>query len=253
MRILVVTSEVTFVDRNYDALVLPLVQHPAVVGLVVLRNRNWKLVLQGLLFWATRLAPGIGKNLFPNCLGMSAKRRRETCLQNGKLFREFETVNHNSFVQFVRDQKIDVIFNARTRFIYRRNVLLAPKVGCVNIHHGLLPDQRGVMCDLWSLSEGRAAGFSIHRMSERIDDGPILKTRVVAEAKESKNFEAYLSHAARIEALEVCSFFDALATADDPKRLLEGKPNIATELRPMRRNPTLRRLIQWRTQEGMWI
>lgn len=45
----------------------------------------------------------------------------------------------------------------------------------INFHNGLLPDYRGLGATAWSLYNGeQRSGFSFHRMTAGLDDGPVL-------------------------------------------------------------------------------
>lgn len=55
------------------------------------------------------------------------------------------------------------------------SLLALPPWGVLNVHPSLLPDFRGPAPLFWQLREGkRSGGVTIHRMSERLDEGPIL-------------------------------------------------------------------------------
>jgi methionyl-tRNA formyltransferase len=57
-------------------------------------------------------------------------------------------------------------------------VLDAPRFGVVNIHSSLLPRYRGPAPVLWAIRNGDPeTGFTIHRMDEGFDTGPILAQR----------------------------------------------------------------------------
>ena len=103
---------------------------------------------------------------------------------------------------FLENENIDLIINARTRSIYQSAILNAPKLGCLNIHHGLLPEQRGLMCDFWAHLEGTDFGFSIHKMTEKIDDGPLVHVEKVMTDKTS--YLDSILKASEVEA-DVCS------------------------------------------------
>ena len=46
---------------------------------------------------------------------------------------------------------------------------------CINIHHSLLPKYRGFHSTVWAiLNNEHELGYTIHQMSEYIDDGPII-------------------------------------------------------------------------------
>ena len=55
------------------------------------------------------------------------------------------------------------------------DVLAVPRLGAVNIHPSALPKYRGPSPVLWAIRNGDAyMGLSVHRMTDRIDAGPIL-------------------------------------------------------------------------------
>jgi methionyl-tRNA formyltransferase len=205
MKALLVTSRVTFVPDNYDGLVLAMADSPQVGGLLVLDNaRGVRLTALGALaMGARRLGGQLWRNSFWR---RSEQRRRDRYQQRGKGFWVRPSVNDQQVLDLVRTERFDLIVNARTRCIFRQAILAAPPLGCLNLHHGLLPDQRGVMCDLWAIHEGQPAGFSVHRMTSKIDDGEVL--RAVPVGGEDRD---YLRHLARSAAREAQVLTDLLA------------------------------------------
>lgn len=179
MKVLVVTSEVTFVPANYNRFLEALFESlraetSLTVDLVVLRNREWSLVAKAfaLFFFGARR---MGYNLLINFIRSFAKDRRVFEGKYGINIFYFDTPNSVEFHEFVKAQQVDVIVNARTRFIYKEAALKSPKLAALNIHHGLLPEYRGTMCDLWALFKDLPTGFTIHVMEKKIDDGAIVK------------------------------------------------------------------------------
>jgi methionyl-tRNA formyltransferase len=64
-----------------------------------------------------------------------------------------------------------------TGFLWRvpPDVLGLPQLGVINLHGGLLPDWRGPNPFAWSLRAGDPAlGFTVHRMDDGFDTGPVL-------------------------------------------------------------------------------
>lgn len=54
-------------------------------------------------------------------------------------------------------------------------VFTIPRLGMLNVHGEILPDFQGAASVIWPIYEGRSeTGFSIHRIDERIDTGPIV-------------------------------------------------------------------------------
>ena len=181
MKILLVTSEVTFVPENYNLFLenffSELTNEKDIhVDLAILKNNSHRLTLQGLAMMAMG-AKNIGFHLLRNCLKARFNDRLPITQKYGIRITTFDGPNSQQFLDFIKNENIDLVINARTRFIYKQKVLRAPKLGCLNIHHGILPDYRGTMCDLWALYENRPTGFSIHLMEKKIDTGKIIRVK----------------------------------------------------------------------------
>jgi methionyl-tRNA formyltransferase len=183
---MIVTSAITFVPENYNRMILGIADEPSVVGVLILDNRSWKIWLQSLALILTFSSPRLGLQLLVNSLSSSLSTREKKYRSLGKQVWILPTVNSDEVRKIIDDQKIDLIVNCRTRFIFKEKILNAPKIGCINIHHGLLPIQRGLMCDFWAHLEGKPFGFSFHLMTSKIDDGPILE--VVQASTDGKNY-----------------------------------------------------------------
>ncbi len=55
------------------------------------------------------------------------------------------------------------------------DVLAAPRLGVLNVHQAALPKYRGPSPVLWAIRNGDPyMGITVHRMTERIDAGPVL-------------------------------------------------------------------------------
>ena len=242
MRALLVTSRVTFVPGNYDALVLGLAGCDQIGGLLILDNRSVAVVRQALGLLAIG-APRLGWTLLRNALMPGDARRRAAYAAHGKPCWALPTINSPDAVAHVRRNGFDLVLNARTRFIYKREILAAPRLGCLNIHHGLLPEQRGTMCDLWALAEGQPAGFSLHVMAPAIDAGEILARVVVAAGHETD----YLAHVARSAAREFEAARRVLAEIAAAGEI-HGTPNVAPPGLAYRRNPTPAQIREMRRQ-----
>lgn len=179
MKCLLVTSEVTFVGENYQQLVIPLAKHPCVKGLIIIRNREKGLAIKGLLGCLTMAAPRFGFQLFWNNLFPKTNNKVNAYKALGKSVFFTDNINSKETLDYIRKQEIDLIAHARSRSFFKDEILALPRLGCINVHHGLLPEQRGVMCDFWAHMDDRPFGFTIHQMTKKIDDGPIIKVQEV--------------------------------------------------------------------------
>ncbi|MEO5666834.1 MAG: formyltransferase family protein [Bdellovibrionota bacterium] len=241
MRTLLVTSRVTFVPENYARFVTKLSASPHVAAVLFLENRDLKNLAMGAGFWLSRLAPGIGSHLVLNTLASLDDPRENAARAAGKQVFTAAQINAPETVAILRG--FDLVINARTRFIYGKAALEAPRLGCINIHHGLLPEQRGVFCDLWAQAEGRPAGFSIHRMTPKLDDGEILLRREVAVVS-ARSFVKHALASSEVEAAAMEETLERIALAGR----IEGETNHKTAHTFYYRNPTVSQIRSFRSK-----
>jgi methionyl-tRNA formyltransferase len=142
--------------------------------------------------------PGISSHLLKNILELRKQNRENLFEKAGLPVIRTQSMNSPEMIDYIKKEKIDLVVNARTRCIYKKSILSAPRLGCINIHHGLLPEYRGTLCDLYALYDKRPAGFTIHEMNEKIDAGKILRLRKVSMPGES-DYPNYLEKASLIE------------------------------------------------------
>lgn len=231
MKTLLVTSRVTFVPENYGPFVTGLARNPHVSAVLFLENRDLKTLALASALWLTRAAPGIGAELVKNSLVSLDDPRENSVREAGKKVFTAARINSPEGIEILRG--FDLVVNARTRFIYGKAALSAPRLGCINIHHGLLPEQRGLFCDLWAQAEARPAGFSIHRMTPKIDDGEILVRREVPVIS-GRRFVDHAHASALVELAAVEELLEEIKSSDK----IEGSPNTRTADTRYFTNPT---------------
>lgn len=234
MRTWVVTSAVTFVPDNYEDLVLPLALDPHVEGLLILDNRRPDILFKAFLLIISLAGPRMGLLLIKNYFLRPASRKIKHYEQAQKKVLIFEDINSPECLQALSAVQPDLLLNARTRSFFRRDILALPRLGCINIHHGLLPDQRGLMCDFWAHLEKTAAGFSIHVMTSKLDDGAILNVTEVPSDK--TDYLASIKTAARLEAQVASQVLAKISAAGK----IEGHGNAKTENTVYRKNPGIK-------------
>ncbi len=222
MKTLLVTSEITYVPGNYYSLFEELLKRarPKIGGLVILENMSWKIALDGI---GLRLlgCKKVAGTLFRNALELK-KQKRETLFKNSGLpVLRVSSMNDPRIISWIKNNEIDLVVNLRTRCIYKKEILNAPRLGCINIHHGHLPQYRGTLCDLYALYEKRPAGFTIHRMNEKIDAGEILAVHTVSQNAESD----YIDYLERTGIEEAKVLSDILIDTAESGTLPKGIPN----------------------------
>lgn len=246
MRMVYVTSDVTYVKDNYlnllekltDKTLLP--DGCEVVGAVLLKIPI-KLLMKNIVGLTMIGAPGVGLALLRNLTSAKLNDPRVKLFnRRGIQFYRCKSVNQAHALEYLESLKPDLIVNMRTRNIYKKPVLDLPEIGCVNIHHGLLPDNRGTMCDLWAWVEKRPVGFSIHWMNEKIDDGKIIRTHEV----DVKGCKSYIEIPFRSSKLESGVMLDALGEIKEKGKDV-GYPN-KTDVKKHTRNPDIKTISELR-------
>ena len=96
-------------------------------------------------------------------------------------------VNDRSFLTRLAGMRPDLILSMNAPQIFGRELLDLPRLGCINLHTGSLPEYRGLMPSFWQLyHRERQAGVTVHAMTEVVDGGVVLsRTEVEIEPSES--------------------------------------------------------------------
>lgn len=90
---------------------------------------------------------------------------------------ETTSVNDPAYIAKVREMRPDVIVSVAAPEIFRKDILAAARLGCVNIHSGRLPKYRGMMPNFWQLLHGEThATLTVHEMVPKLDAGAIIAT-----------------------------------------------------------------------------
>lgn len=233
MKVLLISSTLTFVPENYEDFICSLATCDEISHLVLVENRSWDYLLKAFILIISGAAPRLGLTLFKNFFSASTKRKIQVFQNNNKVIRFTKDLNNPEFVNWVKSEKFDLLLHSRTRTFFKNSLLSAPRLGCVNIHHGLLPDQRGLMCDFWSHLENQPFGFSLHQMTSKLDDGPVIKVQPVKTDK--SNYLDSIKVGAQMEASVCREWIKTLGT----HTTLHGFANEKTDGTQYRRNPGL--------------
>jgi methionyl-tRNA formyltransferase len=109
-------------------------------------------------------------------LVLSAPPVKERALARGLNVIQPEKVRTPEFLQWVRDRNADVALVVAYGRILPKDVLDAPRLGCVNVHASLLPKYRGAAPIAWAIARGeRRTGITLMQMDEGMDTGAMLE------------------------------------------------------------------------------
>lgn len=79
------------------------------------------------------------------------------------------------FAAWLREQRADVALVVAYGRILPKDVLDAPRLGCVNVHASILPRYRGAAPITWAVVHGEPeSGVSLMKMDEGMDTGDVL-------------------------------------------------------------------------------
>lgn len=108
--------------------------------------------------------------------GLSKKRRdliRLSGLPPSKIFIG-DHLQNQQVIKTVAALKPDLLLSINFRYILKPDIIRIPKYGCINLHFGYLPYNRGVFADTWSIIDDTPAGVTYHLIDPGIDTGKIV-------------------------------------------------------------------------------
>lgn len=100
------------------------------------------------------------------------------------------SINNKHNVQVLKDLNPDIIIIIAGNQIIKKQVLDIPKYGVVNAHSSLLPKYKGLMPTFWVLkNRDKETGVTLYKLTEGIDDGPIISHRRIKIDKNTSQSE----------------------------------------------------------------
>ena len=96
-----------------------------------------------------------------------------------------EDINHPIWVSRISAMEVDYIFSFYYRNLLKKELLLTPRLGAVNLHGSLLPKYRGRVPINWAVINGETeTGVTLHYMTETPDAGDIIDQEKIAIAND---------------------------------------------------------------------
>lgn len=180
-----------------------------ITSLIEIENLDYSYIKSGLglIYYGAR---NFGSQLIKNLITAKLSSKESLCQKYNVEHRMYKSINDAEAIDYLNTEGFDLLINLRTRCIYKKAALNATRLGCLNIHHGILPKYRGTMCDLNALSEGRPAGFSIHVMDKKIDNGDIIKVVEVSDSE--KDYFKYLEQTREYEVKAIAELLDHVSS-----------------------------------------
>lgn len=96
------------------------------------------------------------------------------CIEHEVSVREQSTFS-KGFIEEVAEWGPDIIVNAYYPRIFPPELIKIPRRGCINVHPGRLPEDRGTLATAWRILLGHETFWmTVHFLDERIDTGEII-------------------------------------------------------------------------------
>ena len=131
-------------------------------------RRMWRFY--GPIDFAQLLVRFVRAKVRGDSIEKHARERGISCLPT-------HSVNAPEYVRLVKTLAPDVIVSVAAPEIFRKGILDAARLRCINIHSGRLPLYRGMMPTFWQLLRGEErATVTVHDMAEKLDAGDVLAT-----------------------------------------------------------------------------
>ncbi len=133
-----------------------------------------------------------------------------------------EDVNSPSSLSTIAAWQPDILVSLSFDQILRPEVIALAKVAALNVHPGLLPGYKGLWPVFWNLlRKEKYAGVTIHRMTEKIDEGEILAMqRFRIRSDDTK--VSLLLHCARAGSRALISTLKKIKAGIPPKPMVAG-------------------------------
>ena len=88
-------------------------------------------------------------------------------------------INSKKSIITINKLKPDIIISAFWAYILKKDLINIPKYGCINLHPGFLPSNRGKNPNVWPIVDGSPGGICIHYVDEGIDTGDIIVRKTI--------------------------------------------------------------------------
>ena len=214
-------------------------------GLSYIFFRAISMIKDRLEAWADRVIP---QNEVEQLLRAAFPERGLDRLSQQYGFPVFQAGNLNgeTAVQQLQLLGADLGIVLGTR-VLKRLLFCVPRLGCINLHKGKVPDYRGMPPGFWELYQGQtSAGVTVHFVDDGLDTGDVVgRSEVPIHAKETPE-----SLRSKLDAEGIRLLVSVVTQFADGTEVRQPQPASAakTRTRPTRaqQNELARRLPHWR-------
>jgi len=133
---------------------------------------GFRLFCITLIWYAIRKISDISSSILPVNELHSIGR---ICRRHNIKIAETTNINSEKFIKQLKELKVDIIVSVAAPQIFKKDLINAAPLGCINVHGAPLPRYRGMMPSFWMLLNGEKKGaVTVHYMDEELDSGDII-------------------------------------------------------------------------------
>ena len=98
-------------------------------------------------------------------------------------------INEDNILEKLETLDLDLIISFSAPVVFKKRLLNASKLGCINLHCSYLPSYAGLFPSFWVLYKNeKYTGCTVHKMDTKIDNGDILMQQRVKISPEDTIF-----------------------------------------------------------------
>ena len=114
-----------------------------------------------------------------------------------------DRIHDVAIVERLRRLRLDAIFVSCIDVHLPPEIIDAPRLGAFLWHEGITPEYRGVYSHFWALHRGDYSrlGFTLLRMNERLDAGPIFVQGPILGADPDRDWHCFLGAKSLVDSL----------------------------------------------------
>lgn len=204
IKIYLITQEDTFViPKNFQMLIDS--DFIEIIGACIINSKNSLSKKKGLFIRNFRINEVLKMSylvisnkildfvdiLFKSKLLLNKKSIKSICLKEKIPYTSVANINSQNFISKLKAHKhIDLIVSFSAPSIFKKELILIPEKGCINLHCSLLPKYSGILPSFWALYfDEKETGATVHFMDSKIDNGKILGQKTVNILKSDTMFD----------------------------------------------------------------
>ena len=125
-----------------------------------------------------------------SCLFLGYNKKKTNLIKFIKS-KDWKVKNLTKTINYPEVKKHDLIISFGYKKIFKKDLLKKVKMPIINLHISYLPYNRGSHPNFWSHLDETPCGVSIHKITEKLDAGPIIFQKKISFNLKKKNQDTF--------------------------------------------------------------